>query len=71
MGKIIFKKSPVGAFGLGYAVGDLADINDQDLEKRLIDEKYAVPAGKVKEAADEAEEQKVQAPVKRTSKNRK
>jgi hypothetical protein len=38
--KVIFTKSPTGAFGLAYSKGDQAEINDE-LAKELISANFA------------------------------
>lgn len=42
MVKVKFTKSPTGAFGLGYTIGDEAEVR-QELAIELIDRGYAVP----------------------------
>lgn len=41
--KIKFTKSPTGAFNLAHNIGEVADIKDVDLAKKLIDTGFAIP----------------------------
>ena len=39
--KLKFKKSPTGAFKLGYHVGQTATIKDKELAQKLVSQGYA------------------------------
>lgn len=47
--KVKFIKSPVGLFGLGYSIGDEAEINDT-LAATLVEQKYAVEVKEIEMA---------------------
>jgi hypothetical protein len=47
--KVQFIQSPVGPFGLGYSIGDQAEINET-LAATLIEQKYAVEVKEIETA---------------------
>lgn len=47
--KVKFIKSPVGPFGLGYSIGDEAEINET-LADTLVEQKYAVEVKEIEMA---------------------
>ena len=47
--KVKFIKSPVGPFGLGYSIGDEAEINET-LAATLVEQKYAVEVKEIEMA---------------------
>lgn len=47
--KVKFIQSPVGPFGLGYSIGDEAEINDT-LAATLVEQKYAVEVKEIEVA---------------------
>lgn len=41
--KVKFVKSPTGKYSLGYSAGHIADINDKEQAKEMIESGFAIP----------------------------